>query len=61
MPLDADDGSAVVVTVARYQTPNGRDINKVGIKPDLAVASDSLPVDRFCAALSAPEAPRLFK
>jgi C-terminal processing protease CtpA/Prc len=23
------DGSAVVVTVARYQTPSGEDINKV--------------------------------
>jgi hypothetical protein len=27
MPIT--DGSAVVVTVARYQTPNGVDINKV--------------------------------
>jgi len=28
------DGSAVSVTVARYQTPSGADINKVGISPD---------------------------
>ena len=28
------DGSAVSVTVAKYQTPSGADINKVGIAPD---------------------------
>ena len=28
------DGSAVNVTVAKYQTPSGTDINKVGIAPD---------------------------
>ena len=61
VPLDPDDGSAVVVTVARYQTPAGRDINKRGITPDLPVASDALPVDGMCANLGAAEAPRLFK
>eukprot|EP00286_Rhodomonas_abbreviata_P025405 CAMPEP_0181297370 /NCGR_PEP_ID=MMETSP1101-20121128/5203_1 /TAXON_ID=46948 /ORGANISM="Rhodomonas abbreviata, Strain Caron Lab Isolate" /LENGTH=623 /DNA_ID=CAMNT_0023402301 /DNA_START=145 /DNA_END=2016 /DNA_ORIENTATION=- len=29
------DGSALVVTVARYQTPLNNDINKVGITPDV--------------------------
>ena len=61
VPLDRDDGSAVVVTVARYQTPAGRDINKRGITPDFAVAPNALPVDGMCSALSAAEAPRLFK
>ena len=28
------DGSAISVTVARYHTPAGKDINKVGITPD---------------------------
>lgn len=31
------DGSAVKITTARYLTPNGRDINAVGIAPDIAV------------------------
>ncbi len=30
------DGSALKVTVAKYYTPKGRDINHVGIEPDIA-------------------------
>merc|ERR1719331_2191664 len=30
------DGSAVVVTTARYQTPKRTDINKRGIEPNIA-------------------------
>jgi len=50
------DGSAVAVTVARYQTPSGEDINKRGITPDAALPErDSLgflPVGTpgFCKA-----------
>ncbi|MDP9018627.1 MAG: S41 family peptidase, partial [Candidatus Eremiobacteraeota bacterium] len=29
------DGSAVKITTARYLTPHNRDINKVGIQPDI--------------------------
>ena len=32
-----DDGSYVKLTIARYFTPNGEDINKLGIKPDYEV------------------------
>ncbi|MGH7709180.1 MAG: S41 family peptidase [Vulcanimicrobiaceae bacterium] len=32
------DGSAVKITTARYLTPLGRDINSVGIKPDITEA-----------------------
>ncbi|MBE9216092.1 PDZ domain-containing protein [Plectonema cf. radiosum LEGE 06105] len=32
-----DDGSGVAVTIAKYQTPSGTDINKLGIKPDVKV------------------------
>ncbi|NJN06694.1 MAG: S41 family peptidase [Richelia sp. RM1_1_1] len=32
-----DDGSGVAVTIAKYQTPSGTDINKSGIKPDVKV------------------------
>lgn len=31
------DGSGVAVTVAKYLTPSGRDINKQGIEPDILV------------------------
>ena len=50
------DGSAVAVTVARYQTPSGEDINKKGITPDASLPErDSLgflPVGTpgFCKA-----------
>jgi carboxyl-terminal processing protease len=35
------DGSAVKLTVSHYYTPNGNDIHKVGIKPDVEVKFDS--------------------
>ncbi len=31
------DGSGLAVTIAKYLTPNGTDINKAGIKPDVVV------------------------
>ena len=31
------DGSGLAVTIAKYLTPNGRDINKLGIEPDIKV------------------------
>ncbi|NJM67748.1 MAG: peptidase S41, partial [Acaryochloris sp. RU_4_1] len=31
------DGSGLAVTVAKYFTPKGRDINKKGIEPDIKV------------------------
>ena len=38
------DGSAIKITTARYLTPSGRDINSVGITPDIAV-EDVKPAD----------------
>lgn len=38
------DGSAIKITTARYLTPSGRDINSVGIAPDIAV-DDVKPAD----------------
>jgi carboxyl-terminal processing protease len=32
-----DDGSGLAVTIAKYFTPNGKDINKEGIHPDIVV------------------------
>ncbi|MEM1393580.1 MAG: S41 family peptidase, partial [Cyanobacteria bacterium P01_H01_bin.150] len=31
------DGSGVAVTIAKYQTPSGKNIHKVGIEPDIKV------------------------
>ena len=36
-----EDGSAVKVTIAKYFTPNGNDIHKIGIKPDVEIELDS--------------------
>ena len=36
-----EDGSAVKVTIAKYFTPKGNDIHKIGIKPDVEVEFDS--------------------
>jgi carboxyl-terminal processing protease len=35
--FDLSDGSGLAVTVAKYETPNHRDINKLGIMPDRVV------------------------
>ena len=37
---DLSDGSSIHVTVARWLTPNGHEINGVGLVPDVAVAHD---------------------
>jgi carboxyl-terminal processing protease len=37
------DGSAVKITTARYLTPNGRDINHIGITPNLSVPENKNP------------------
>ncbi|HOP79360.1 MAG TPA: S41 family peptidase [Armatimonadota bacterium] len=36
------DGSAIAITTAKYLTPKGRDINKVGVKPDVAIEMPEL-------------------
>ena len=35
------DGSAVVLTVAKYRTPRGTDINGKGVTPNLPVACEA--------------------
>lgn len=35
-----EDGSAIKLTIAKYFTPSGNDIHKVGIKPDVEVELD---------------------
>ncbi|WP_218081378.1 S41 family peptidase [Anthocerotibacter panamensis] len=60
------DGSALVLSIARYQTPSGRDIQKIGITPDVVIplpptlGAEALGTARdpqFSAALSTLWAP----
>ena len=44
------DGSGLMVTIARYLTPKGRDINKYGIYPDIRVKSNASDVADFTVA-----------
>jgi C-terminal peptidase prc len=50
------DGSAVSVTVARYQTPSGADINKVGISPDAPLPVVTEEKEKGSALPSEPSA-----
>jgi len=38
------DGSAIKITTARYYTPRGRDINTVGIQPDITAEENTSPI-----------------
>ncbi|MDR1998130.1 MAG: S41 family peptidase [Candidatus Margulisbacteria bacterium] len=46
------DGSAILVTVAKYLTPDGTDINKVGISPNFVV---EIPTASIEEALNDPD------
>ncbi len=39
--FDLSDGSGIAVTIATYETPSHRNINKVGIQPDYEVSPDT--------------------
>jgi carboxyl-terminal processing protease len=45
--FDLSDGSGLAVTVAKYETPNHRDIHKLGIRPDLEVALEPITLDQI--------------
>jgi carboxyl-terminal processing protease len=45
--FDLSDGSGLAVTVAKYETPNHKDINKLGIAPDLVVPLEPIGRDRI--------------
>jgi carboxyl-terminal processing protease len=40
--FDLSDGSGLAVTVAKYETPSHRDINKLGITPDRVIPMDEI-------------------
>ncbi len=37
--LDLNDGSGLIITTAKYYTPKGRSISKVGVTPDIKIAN----------------------
>lgn len=45
--FDLSDGSGLAVTVAKYETPNHHDINKLGIAPDRVVSWEPIARDQF--------------
>ncbi|MEL6230984.1 MAG: carboxyl-terminal processing protease CtpA [Cyanobacteria bacterium J06627_3] len=45
--FDLPHGSGLAVTVAKYETPDHHDINKLGITPDLAVTTEPLFREQF--------------
>lgn len=45
--FDLSDGSGLAVTVAKYETPNHRDINKLGIMPDQVVNLEPITRDQI--------------
>lgn len=47
--FDLSDGAGLAVTIATYETPSHRNINKVGIAPDLAVAQDVMVLDAIAS------------
>jgi carboxyl-terminal processing protease len=49
--FDLSDGSGLAVTVAKYETPNHRDIHKLGIVPDRVVPFE--PIERNQVATEA--------
>ncbi|GAB2295358.1 Carboxyl-terminal-processing peptidase 2, chloroplastic [Dionaea muscipula] len=55
--FELSDGSGLAVTVARYETPAHKDINKVGVIPDHPLP-ESFPKDEteFCHCLQDPAA-----
>lgn len=60
--INLSDGSGVAVTAAKYQTPAGIDINRVGITPDVRLPPEALPADAagVCRVLQSDASPQLF-
>jgi C-terminal processing protease CtpA/Prc len=55
-----DDGAALLIAVARYYTPSGRDIEEVGIEPQVKIpAQEEEQVDLSSdREIEIPAAPR---
>lgn len=60
--VELSDGSGLAITVARYQTPAGVDINRRGIAPDVALTPEQMPPTDalgFCQFTATQAAPPL--
>jgi len=44
-----EDGSALYFTIAHYLTPSGRNVNEVGITPDIEVELDEAAIEQYLA------------
>jgi carboxyl-terminal processing protease len=42
--FELSDGSGLAVTIAKYETPSHRDINKLGITPDKVISSEPIKI-----------------
>ncbi|HEU5156164.1 MAG TPA: S41 family peptidase [Streptosporangiaceae bacterium] len=51
-PVRLPDGSAIELTVGRYLTPAGRNLDGVGVEPDVVVSADRLPREAEHRALT---------
>ena len=45
--FELSDGSGLAVTIAKYETPLHRDINKLGITPDTVISSEPIKLQDF--------------
>jgi carboxyl-terminal processing protease len=42
--FELPDGSGLAITVAKYETPNHKDINKLGILPDQTISQEAITI-----------------
>lgn len=52
-----EDGSALYFTIAHYLTPSGRNVNEVGITPDIEVVVDEAAIEEYIAEHPEEELP----
>ncbi len=48
--FELSDGSGLAVTIAKYETPLHRDINKLGIKPDTVITQEPIRREQIATA-----------
>ncbi|MEM1391679.1 MAG: carboxyl-terminal processing protease CtpA [Cyanobacteria bacterium P01_D01_bin.116] len=48
--FELSDGSGLAVTIAKYETPSHRDINKLGITPDKVISSQPITINQIATS-----------